>query len=152
MKKLGYLLVATAVSVIMFSSCNSVSSKEVKLESLNDSINYSLAVWQGSEFKKNQFQEDKDGKKLAAFVAALDEAYKSEAKTELYNLGLQVGKYIKDQGNPGLFGDSTLTSNEDLILAGIINALYQYEDVMTAAASDSLVQNVSRKVQPQQRY
>ncbi len=148
MKKTAYLLLAAiSFSVVLLSSCGGVTSKEVKLESLNDSVNYTLAVWQGGEFKKMQFQEDKEGLKLKAFIAAMDDAYNTEDKGEMYNLGVQVGQYIKKQTNPGLFGDSTLVGNEKLILQGVINALNEYEDVMTAQAADSVVQAAVSKAQ-----
>lgn len=151
MKKIGNLLIAAVVmAVVAFSSCNKIAPKEVDLANMNDSVNYTLGLWQGSEFKNAQFQGDSTGKKMEAFIKALDKAYAGKDNGEMYNLGLQVGKYIKDQSNPGLFGDSTITSNQKLILQGLVNALNEYEDVMTAAQADSIVQTAMMKVQAKQ--
>jgi len=148
MKKISNLLIAAIALVILsLSSCNNVKPKEVSLNTLNDSINYTLGLWQGSVFKTQYFANDEDGKKLDAFVKALDKAYASgEKSSELYDLGVQVGKYFNENTKNGYFGDSTLVGDNKLILAGLINAIKDYQDVMSSTEADSIMQVIQTKV------
>ena len=146
-KSSNLLIVAIALAIFSFSSCNNIKPKDVVLNNLNDSINYTLGQWQGDVFKQQYFPGDSTNAKLDAFIKALDKAYKGEKGSEMYDLGIQVGKYFKDQTKSGFFGDSTLTGNTDMILAGLINALNDYQEVVSANEADSIVQAVQMKVQ-----
>lgn len=151
MKKISnLLLVAIAAAMISFTSCNDVKPKDISMKSLNDSINYTLGHWQGDVFKQQYFADDTDGKQLEAFIKALDKAYSAAGGNEMYDLGLQVGKYIKDQTKNGFFGDSTLTGKEKLVLAGLINALNDYQEILSGEEADSIMQTVQMRVQEQQ--
>ncbi len=152
MKKISQILTAAVViAVISFSSCSDIKPKEVSLANLNDSINYTLGLWQGDIFGKQYFAEDEDGKMLKAFIAALDEAYASKKEpNEMYELGLNVGRYFKNYTENGFFGDSTLTGNQKLIIAGMINAIKDYQEVMTSTEADSVVQTVQMRVNQRQ--
>jgi len=152
MKKLSNLLLAAvAVAIVSFSSCTDVKPKDVALNGQNDSINYTLGHWQGDMFKQQQFAEDEDGKLLAAFIKALDEGYKSKKEpNEMYDLGLNVGRYFKNNTTKGFFGDSTLTANEKLIITGMINAIKDYQEVMTSTEADSVVQTIQMKISQKQ--
>lgn len=142
---------ALVIAVISFSSCSDVRPKEVTLNSLNDSINYTLGLWQGDVFKQQFFAEDEDGKMLKAFIAALDEAYKSnEAPNEMYELGLNVGNYFKNYTENGFFGDESLKGDQKLILKGMINAIKDYQEVMTSTQADSIVQAIQMRTNPGQ--
>ncbi len=152
MKKISNLLLATfVVAIVSFSSCTDVKPKDVELKGLNDSINYSLGHWQGDLFQQQQFSEDEDGKLLAAFIKALDEGYRTKKDpNEMYDLGLNVGRYFKSNTQKGFFGDSTLTANEKLIIKGMINAIKDYQEVMTSTEADSVVQTIQMKVSQKQ--
>jgi hypothetical protein len=153
MKKISNLLLAIiAVAIVSFSSCtDEAKPKVVGLSSQNDSINYTLGHWQGDMFKQQQFAEDEDGKMLAAFIKALDEGYGTKKEpNEMYDLGLNVGRYIKSNTQKGFFGDSTLTANEKLIITGMINAIKDYQDVMTSTEADSVVQTIQMKISQKQ--
>ncbi len=145
MKKISsYLIVAIGLTIFSISSCTSNKPKKVTLKSMNDSINYTLGQWQGDVMRQQVFGED-SAKELDAFIQALDKAYAGKAKSEMYTLGVQVGKYFNDQIENGYFGDSTLTGNVDLVMAGLINALNDYQDVISSTEADSIVQAVQMK-------
>lgn len=147
MKKLSNLLMAAmALAIISLSSCNDVKPQDIALTNLNDSVNYSLGQWQGDVFRQQYFANDSTGKQLKAFIAALDAAYAKEADVdELYELGKQVGKYFKDNTEAGFFGDSTLTGNTKMVVRGMLNAINDYQDVMSSTEADSVVQAAQQK-------
>lgn len=146
-KNSNFLIVAVALAIFSFSSCNDIKPKDVSLKNMNDSINYTLGHWQGDVFKQQYFPEDAEGEKLEAFIKALDEAYANTKGNEMYDLGLQVGKYFNDQIKNGFFGDSTLTGNKDMIVTGLVNALNDYQEVVSATEADSIVQATQMRVQ-----
>lgn len=148
-KNSHYFVLALVLAIFSFGSCKDVKPKTVLLNSMNDSINYTLGHWQGDEIKKQYFSEDADGKKLEAFIKALDKAYGDKNRDELYNLGIQVGKYFNDQIKNGYFGDSTLVGDVDMVLAGLVNALNDYQDIVSSTEADSIVQAIQMKVHSQ---
>lgn len=143
----SFLMAFVALAIIVLSSCNDIKPKEATLNNLNDSINYTLGHWQGDVFRQQYFADDKDGKKLKAFATAMDKAYKAKTESEMYTLGVQVGKYFNEQIKKGYFGDSTLTGDKKMIMRGLINALNEYKDVLTPQQADSIVQAVQAKIQ-----
>lgn len=145
MRKISnYLIVAIGLTIFSISSCTNIKPKDVTLKSMNDSVNYTLGQWQGDMMKQQVFGED-SVKELDAFIQSLDKAYAGKAKSEMYALGVQVGKYFNDQIKNGYFGDSTLTGNVDMVMRGLINALNDYQDVISSAEADSIVQAVQMK-------
>ena len=151
MKKISqFLIVASALAIFSLSSCNDIKPKDISLASVNDSINYTLGHWQGDMIKNQQFPNDSTGEQVKAFVKALDEAF-NEKKDEkpMYTLGVQVGKYFADQKEQGLLGDSTLTINNKVLIQGFVNALKDYQEVMTNEQADSLLQAVQMRMQEQ---
>ncbi|KAB2820249.1 MAG: hypothetical protein F9K10_04320 [Paludibacter sp.] len=150
MKKFSpFLIVAIALTIFSLSSCNDIKPKEVSLNSLNDSINYTLGHWQGDMIKAQQFAGDSTGVQVEAFIKALDKAYKESdgEKKPMYDLGVQVGKYFADQLKNGMFGDSTMVADKKLLIQGFVNALKDYNEVMTNEQADSLLQVVQMRIQ-----
>ncbi len=140
MKK-NSILIALVLVIISLGACNNFKPKDVALKEFKDSINYSFGQWQGNEIKAYYFSDDSTGVNTQAFLKALDEAYSSKkGGDEMYSLGTHVGKYIQDQMNYGHFGDSTLTGDIKLIMAGLINAINNYGDVLTEEQADSIYQ------------
>jgi hypothetical protein len=151
MKKISNLLLAAIAVAIVFSSCADVKPKDVALSNLNDSLNYTLGHWQGDLFQQQQFSDDEDGKLLAAFIKALDEGYNTKKDpNEMYELGLNVGRYFKNNTKKGFFGDSTLTANEKLIITGMVNAIKDHQDIMNSTEADSVVNTIQMKVSQKQ--
>jgi len=68
----------------------------------------------------------------------------------MYDLGLNVGRYFRNNTQKGFFGDSTLTANEKLIIAGMVNAIKDYQDVMNSTEADSVVNTIQMKVSQKQ--
>lgn len=149
MKKINSLLmVALALTIFSLSSCNDSKPKEVSLSSLNDSINYTLGQWQGDMIRAQQFPNDSSGVQVEAFVKALDKAYNQKGEDKpLYTLGVQVGKYLADQKKAGLLNDSSLVFNKKLVIQGLVNALKDYQEVMTSQQADSLLQTAQMRAQ-----
>lgn len=151
MKKINSLLmVALALTIFSLSSCNDSKPKEVSLSSLNDSINYTLGHWQGDMIRAQQFPTDSTGVQVEAFVKALDKSYNQKGEDKpLYTLGVQVGKYLAEQKKAGLLNDSSLVFNQKLVIQGLVNALKDYQEVMTSQAADSLLQTAQMRAQSQ---
>lgn len=150
MKKISsFLVVASALAIFSLSSCNDIKPKEVSLNNLNDSINYTLGQWQGDMIKAQQFPGDSTDVQMKAFVAALDKAYKESdgEKKPMYDLGVQVGKYFAEQLKNGMLGDSTLKADKKLLIQGFVNALKDHQEVMTNEQADSLLQAVQMRIQ-----
>ncbi|MDD2284994.1 MAG: hypothetical protein PHQ11_06310 [Paludibacter sp.] len=145
-KNSNFLILAFVLAIFSFGSCKDIKPKDVSLKNMNDSINYTLGHWQGDVFKQQYFGEDADGQKLEAFIKSLDKAYGNKNGDEMYDLGVQVGKYFNDQSKNGYFGDSTLVGDIDMVMIGLVNALNDYQDVVSSSEADSIVQAVQMKV------
>ncbi|MDD4489361.1 MAG: hypothetical protein PHD30_02515 [Paludibacter sp.] len=145
-KNSNLLLAAIMLAILSFSSCKDIKPKEVSMSNMNDSINYTLGQWQGDAFKQQYFAEDENNKKMEAFIESLDKAYNNKGGDEMYDLGLQVGKYFNDQIKNGYFGDSTLIGDIDMVMVGLVNALNDYQEVITSSQADSIVQTAQMKV------
>lgn len=150
MKKISpYLIAALSLAIISLSSCKDIKPTEVSLQTLNDSINYTLGHWQGQMIKAQQFPTDSTNVQLAAFIEGLDEAYSQEKEDkQMYALGKQVGRYIADQMKNGMFGDSTLVADKKLIIQGLVNAIKDNQDVMNREEADSIVMAAQQRLQP----
>ncbi|GAB1416320.1 hypothetical protein MASR2M117_17260 [Paludibacter sp.] len=146
-KTINFMLMAAAVAIFSFSSCNDIKPKKVTLKTVNDSINYTLGQWQGDMFKQQYFAGDSTGVQLKAFIEALDKAYKNKESDEMYDLGVQVGKFFSDQKKNGLYGDSILVGDIKLLMAGMVNALNDYQEVITSEEADSISQKAQEKIQ-----
>ncbi len=145
MKKTS-LIIASLLLIFTFSACNSNQPKKVELKTLNDSINYSLGHWQGSEYRVHLFQDDSTGVKQKAFIKTLNETYKKNETEEMYHLGVNVGRYFKDHLAYGHFGDSTMKGDIKVILRGMINGANGYEDIMTKEEADAFLQAIQQRI------
>jgi hypothetical protein len=151
MKKINpFLIVAAVLTIFSLSSCNDIKQKDVSLASLNDSINYTLGHWQGDMIRAQQFPGDSSGVQAEAFVKAMDKAYNQKDEDKpMYTLGLQVGKYLAEQKKTGLLNDSTLAFNQKMVVQGFVNALKDYQEVMTSQEADSILQAIQMRIQTQ---
>lgn len=136
------------VAVFVLAACNKYEPKSVKLETLNDSVNYTLGLTNGDNIKSYLMQKDSSDKAVQAFVSALDKAYKTKADNdELYKLGLQIGNSLKMMKEKGLFGDSTITFNEEVLLQGLVNSLNSYKEGMNSTAAQEYLQQTMMRIQ-----
>lgn len=144
MKK-NSIFIAFLLVIISFSACNNNKPKDVTLKEFRDSINYSFGQWQGDEISRYYFSDDSTGVVSKAFLKELDEAYNQKDNDELYVLGTQVGSYFKHQIDNGHFGDSTLTVDMKMVMQGLINAINDYQEVITEEDADAIYQSLQEK-------
>ncbi len=149
MKKFNQLMiVATALTIFSLSSCNDSKPTNVSLTTLNDSVNYSLGHWQGEMIASQQFADDDSDIKVKAFVKAMDAAFnEKDDKNAMYTLGIQIGKYFAEQIENGMFGDADYAIKQELLVQGFVNALTDFQEVLTYEQADSLMQVAQTRVQ-----
>jgi hypothetical protein len=147
MKKQSILTLTVFVAVLMLASCNKYEAKTSTLKTQEDSLNYTIGLYNGDGIKNYYFKGDSTAKTLASFMKAFDKAYNGNDKGEIYKLGVQIGNSLKMQKAKGLMGDSTLKFNEKLILQGLVNALSGYEKGMTPAQAKDFLDKALMKIQ-----
>lgn len=148
MKKLSIITIVAVISAVVFTSCSNYEAKEVKMSSMNDSLNYTLGLYNGKGIKDYYLKTDSSDKAIKALVDAIDKAYKADVnKDELYKLGLQIGSSFKMNKKQGLLGDSTLVFDQKIVLQGLINALNGYKEGMNPKDADSYLQQYMMKKQ-----
>lgn len=149
MKKLSIFTIVAVFAAVVFTSCGgSYDAKEVKMSSMNDSLNYTLGLYNGKGIKDYYLQKDSSDKAVKALVDAVDKAFKAEvSKDELYKLGLQIGGSFKMNKKQGLLGDSTITFNQELVLQGVVNALNGFKEGMAPADAERFLQDYMMKKQ-----
>lgn len=148
MKKQSIFTIVALVAIFVMTSCSNYKAKEVKMSSMNDSLNYTLGLYNGKGIKDYYLQKDSSDKAVAALIKALDKAYKADVNNDaMYKLGLQIGNSFKMNKKQGLMGDSTLTFNSDLVMQGLINALNKFDEGMKPADADKFLQEFMMKKQ-----
>ncbi len=151
MKKQSIFTIVALITMVLLTSCESYKAKEVKMSTMNDSLNYTLGLYNGKGIKDYYLQKDSSEKAIAAFVKALDVAYSAKANNDaMYKLGLQIGTSFKQNKKQGLMGDSTITFNQDLVMQGLVNALNNFGEGMKAADADRFLQEYMMKKQAAQ--
>jgi len=147
MKKQSILTFTAIVAVLMLASCNKYSAKTSTLKTQEDSLNYTIGLYNGDGIKNYYFKGDSTGKTIPAFMKAFEKAYNGKDKGEIYNLGVQIGKTLKMNKEKGLMGDSTLKSNDKIILQGLVNALSGYDKGMTPTQAKDYIEKTLMKIQ-----
>lgn len=148
MKKQSILSLVALVAIFLLSSCNKYEAKTVTLKTQNDSINYTLGLDNGEGIKTNMMQKDSSEKAIVALMKAIDAAYKKDvSKDEMYKLGQRIGETFKQQKASGLFGDSTMKFNVDLVKQGLVNALRNHKDGMTSQQAQEYLQKTMAAIQ-----
>ncbi|HRZ95961.1 MAG TPA: FKBP-type peptidyl-prolyl cis-trans isomerase N-terminal domain-containing protein [Paludibacter sp.] len=148
MKKQSIFTMVTLVAVLVFTSCNKFEPKEVKLSTVNDSLNYTLGLANGDGIKSYYMQNDSTDQPMIELLKALDKAYKGDAnEDEMYKLGLQIGGSFKQQKKQGLMGDSTLVFDTKMVRQGLVNALNDYKEGMTAEQAEEYIRVTMMAIQ-----
>jgi len=148
MKKQSILSLVALVAIFLLSSCNKYEAKTVTLKTQNDSINYTLGLANGEGIKTNMMQKDSSEKAVVALMKAIDAAYKKDvSKDEMFKLGQRIGETFKQQKTSGLFNDSTLKFNADLVKQGLVNALRNHKDGMTSQQAQDYLQKTMMAIQ-----
>jgi hypothetical protein len=156
MKKQSIFTIVFLLTIFVLTSCGKHKAKEVKLGSMNDSLNYTLGLYNGQGIKDYYLKKDSSDNAIAALLNAIDKAYSTEtSKDEMYKLGLQIGNSFKMNKKQGLLGDSTLVFDQKLVMQGLINALNKFEEGMKPADADRYLNDYMMKKQaammPQQQ-
>jgi hypothetical protein len=150
MKKQSILALVTLLTIFVMSSCNNFEAKEVKLNSQNDSLNYTLGLSNGKGIKDYYLQKDSSDKAVKALFDAMDDAFNAKAsEDEMYKIGKQIGNSFKQQQKDGLMGDSTLVFDLKIVRQGLLNALNRYSEGMTPPEAESYIRTVMSKIQEQ---
>lgn len=148
MKKQSIFTIVVILTMVVMTSCGNYKAKEVKLSSMNDSLNYTLGLYNGKGIKDYYLQKDSSDKAVAALLKAIDQAYKTDvSKDEMFKLGMQIGNSFKMNKKQGLLGDSTLTFNSELVMQGLVNALNGFNEGMKPADAERFMQEYMMKKQ-----
>lgn len=148
MKKLFIIAIVTVSAAFLATSCSNYKAGEASMSSMNDSLNYSLGLYNGNSIKQYYLQKDSSDQAIMALIDALDKAYNAkDSKDEMYKLGMQIGSSFKSSKKQGLMGDSTITFNEELVMQGLINGLNNFEEGMKPADSERFIQEFMMKKQ-----
>lgn len=148
MKKQSIFSMVALVAILVFTSCNKFEPKEVKLSTENDSLNYTLGLANGDGIKSYYMQNDSTDQAMIELIKALDKAFKGKvSKDEMYQLGLQIGNSFKQQKKQGLMGDSTLVFDTKIVKQGLVNALNDYKEGMTAEQAEEYIRVTMMAIQ-----
>ena len=79
------------------------------------------------------------------FVKAMDEAFNSKSKDELYEYGKNIGKMLKQQKKDGLDFDSTVVFNSNLVLQGVLNGLSDFQEGIRPEEAQVYYQHAKQK-------
>lgn len=116
--------------------------KAVKLNNLQDSVNYAFGLLNGNEVKMYVLSRDSDESMVKEFIKYVNIGLKSDVlNPQLVNMGEQIGKNIKDQEALGLLGESKLVTDFELIKQGFINGMYGFTKDMTGEQAGQYIQN-----------
>ena len=140
-------MLVALVAIFMFASCNKYEAKKSTLKTQNDSLNYALGLSNGDGIKNYYMKTDSSSKPIIALMKALDKAYKTSNKGEMYKLGLEIGNSLKQQKAKGLMGDSTLKFNEALVKQGLVNSLNGFDKGMTPKEAQEFIQKTMMRIQ-----
>ncbi len=146
MKKQNFLTLAIMAAVVLFTACGGgTGAKNVSLRTQADSLNYALGVVNGEGIKASHFQNDSSAESLSKFVKAMDEAFNSKSKDELYEYGKNIGKMLKQQKKDGLDFDSTVVFNSNLVLQGVLNGLSDFQEGIRPEEAQVYYQHAKQK-------
>jgi FKBP-type peptidyl-prolyl cis-trans isomerase FklB len=110
------------------------------LKDQNDSLNYVYGFTNGNGIRSHYIKADDTDKQIIALMNAIDKAYKSIDKGEMYKLGLQIGNSLKQQKAIGLMGDPKLVFSEEWLRKGLVDALHGSYTLMRPKEAEQFVQ------------
>lgn len=159
MKKINILLAVIIVAAFTFTSCNKDKVQLPKIETQADSLNYAFGLANGNiinNFYLQPYKANPDSleAKISLLLQGIDKATKetdadkkeADNKDEIFQLGLQFGNSFKQQLKDGLLGVSTLAFNETLVRQGLINALYDFKEGMTALEAEPYLNKTMKSI------
>lgn len=135
---------------IGLTSCNNYVAKKPKLESEIDSLNYVVGLSYGDQVNYELFNSNYDEESIKSFFMGIQEGFKEnfDASTiHPYISGVKIGVNAKTQEISGIFGDSSIAFNPQLLRQGAINALHKDESQMTIEEADNYLNAIFDKKQ-----
>jgi len=139
MKKLSILALA---ALAMVSCGNTYKVKNVELNSLNDSVNYTLGFINGYQIKSFQLRNDSSDATITEFISALDRGYngKTEELSEIQTVGRNIGQAVRGFEKKGLVEMAAFTLNEKIFFQGLVNGLLHDTTMMQASEARGFFQ------------
>lgn len=143
MKKIN-IISATVVAVLFsFMACdNGTSTKAPKLSNQIDSLNYVYGLVNGSDMVR-QLPQDSDSidYRINSFIKGFKESLKGDKdeNPQFAGIGNEIGGWLANQKKVGLFGDSTLKVNYDLLRQGMVNAIKGEKLQMTSEQAQQYI-------------
>jgi FKBP-type peptidyl-prolyl cis-trans isomerase FklB len=142
MRKITIFLLA---AIALISCGNSYKAQDVKLKSENDSVNFALGVLNGLQLRTYVLRGDTSDETIAEFIDALENAYlnkeEEEQRSEIAELGHNLGVSAKIFEKDGLRGVDAWTLNEEAFFQGVINGLYEDTTVMSLEEASEVMRN-----------
>ncbi len=149
MKRQFIFSMVTLIAVITMVSCKKYTAQTAVLNDKNDSINYALGYANGDGIKNYYMSsvEDEDAA-IKAFIEALDKAFNSNAEPdEMYELGMNIGTYLKQQQKDGLMGEPDLKFDYKLVKQGLENGLTGTTEGWSASDAQNYIQMAMMQMQ-----
>jgi FKBP-type peptidyl-prolyl cis-trans isomerase len=130
-------------------------AKSAKLESHLDSVNYALGLIQGSQLRIS-FMANQEGEAFEDMVEEFIENINSVMSGDLRKLQLKdnasfIGTSIRQQEPVGLLGMSGVETNFELIKQGIINGLYNYQEIIDIDVAKDYLNATRKKAMEEER-
>lgn len=126
MKKINIFSVLIILIAFAIASCNSNKPAKPVLKNQLDSLNYAFGVANGDGIKNYYLQGDSSDETIKSLIKGMNDGLKSKVEKEYLEisfLGTQIGASLKEQEKIGLMGDSTLSTDINLIKQGLVNGL-----------------------------
>ena len=136
---------AIILFAVIASSCgNRYASRTVSLHNMTDSINYALGFANGDAIRQFYMQNvDNEDAAIRALIEALDKAFNSATEPdEMYELGIQIGMWLRQMENDGLMGEPELVANTQIIRRGMEMGMRGTAETWTAEDAQNFVDMV----------
>lgn len=116
----------------------------VTLTNKYDSLNYTFGLVNGYGIYQYYLASDSTQAKYKTLMKGLEAGCKLQSKLDPQVIGIakNIGASLQEQDKKGLMGDSTLTSNFELIRQGLINGMLEADIQMTADEAQAYLNQV----------
>lgn len=116
----------------------------VTLTNKYDSLNYTFGLVNGYGIYQYYLASDSTQAKYKTLMKGLEAGCKLESELDPQVIGIakNIGSSLQEQDKKGLMGDSTLTSNFELIRQGLINGMLEADIQMTADEAQAYLNQV----------
>ena len=142
MKKISILL----LSAFAFLSCsNTYNAKEIELSNQNDSINYAMGYWVGTNLKNEVFAKDSSDASIQQCIEIIEETYNEGTIDEVSSsaqIGHQFALGVMRYEEVGYLENlPAWTLNEQILFQGFLNALSEDTIMMSGREGYAFAMN-----------